>query len=93
MHRRAFVAGIGGGFLAAPLAGEAQQAGKAFRIGILGQEAADPEETRQWQAFRQVLRERGWDEGVNLRIEYGGSRATPLDSRSSRLTWFSSGWT
>jgi ABC-type uncharacterized transport system substrate-binding protein len=70
MDRRAFVAGIIGGLLAAPLAGEAQQAGKAYRIGILGQKAADPEEARQWQAFRQVLRERGWNEGVNILIEY-----------------------
>src|SRR5687768_7493875 len=70
MDRRAFLAGITGGLLAAPGAGSAQHTGKVSRVGILGQNAADPEETRQWQAFRQVLRERGWNEGVNLVIEY-----------------------
>jgi putative ABC transport system substrate-binding protein len=69
MDRRAFIAGIAGGLLAAPLAVEAQQAGKVYRIGILGQKAADPEEARQWQAFRLGLREHGWIEGRNILIE------------------------
>jgi putative ABC transport system substrate-binding protein len=56
--------------IAAPLAAETQQSGKLYQIGILGQNAADSEETRQWRAFRQVLRERGWNEGQNIRIEY-----------------------
>jgi hypothetical protein len=59
MDRRAFIAAIAGGFFAAPLATEAQQPGKVYRIGILGLNAADPEEARQWQAFRLGLRERG----------------------------------
>ena len=69
MDRREFIAGIAGGLLAAPLAVEARQAGKVYRIGILGQKAADPEEARQWQAFRSGLRERGWIEGGNILIE------------------------
>ena len=47
----------------------AQQAGKVYRVGILGQTASDPSEARLWQAFRLALRERGWREGENLRIE------------------------
>jgi len=35
MHRRAFLVTFGGGLLAAPIAAEAQQAGKVYRIGIL----------------------------------------------------------
>jgi putative ABC transport system substrate-binding protein len=54
--------------LMAPLAA-AQQAGKVSRIGILGETASDPSEARLWQAFRFALRERGWREGENLRIE------------------------
>jgi putative ABC transport system substrate-binding protein len=69
MDRRAFIAGIAGGLLAAPLAAEAQQAGKVYRIGILGQYGVDPEEARQWQAFRVGLREGGWIEGGNILIE------------------------
>jgi putative ABC transport system substrate-binding protein len=55
--------------LAAPLVGEAQPVGKVSRIGILGQTAADPSEARLWQVFRLALREYGWIEGENLRIE------------------------
>jgi putative tryptophan/tyrosine transport system substrate-binding protein len=55
--------------LMAPLAAAAQQAGKVYRVGILGQTASDPAEARLWQAFRLALRERGWREGENLRIE------------------------
>jgi hypothetical protein len=40
-----------------------------YRIGILGLHAADPEEARQWQAFRSGLRERGWIEGGDILIE------------------------
>jgi hypothetical protein len=35
MDRRAFIGTVAGGFLAAPLAAEAQQAGKVYRIGFL----------------------------------------------------------
>src|SRR5437899_2685344 len=55
--------------LLAPLAGEAQQAGKVYRVGILGEKASDPSEARLWQAFRSGLRERGWIEGKNILIE------------------------
>jgi hypothetical protein len=34
--RRAFLGTLSGGLLAAPLAAEAQQAGKVYRIGVLG---------------------------------------------------------
>ena len=56
--------------LAAPLATEAQQPGKVYRVGILGIKASDPAETRYWQAFRLSLRERGWIEGKNISMEY-----------------------
>jgi putative ABC transport system substrate-binding protein len=55
--------------LMAPLATAAQQAGKVYRVGILGLTAADPSEARLWQVFRLALRERGWREGENLLIE------------------------
>ena len=57
------------GFVLAPLVAEAQQAGKVYRVGILGEEASDPSEARLWQTFRSGLQERGWIEGKNLLIE------------------------
>src|SRR4030095_9078290 len=53
----------------APLAVWAQQPGKVYRVGILGEAASDPSEARLWQAFRSGMRERGWIEGQNILIE------------------------
>jgi putative ABC transport system substrate-binding protein len=52
-----------------PSAAKAQQAGKVYRVGILGEKASDPSEVRLWQAFRLGLRELGWIEGGNILIE------------------------
>src|SRR5713226_7815614 len=54
--------------LAVPAA-EGQQAGKMYRVGILGEKASDPSEARLWQAFRLGLRELGWIEGKNILFE------------------------
>src|SRR5438093_2774987 len=56
--------------LAVPLTAGAQPSGKVYRVGILGDKASDSDETHTWQIFRAALRERGWNEGVNIRIEY-----------------------
>jgi putative tryptophan/tyrosine transport system substrate-binding protein len=56
----------------APLAGEAQQAGKVYRVGWLGSE--NPIVGAPFlAAFRDGLRERGYVEGQNLSIEYRGT--------------------
>ena len=70
IDRRTFLAGTGAALLAAPLAAEGQQAGKVYRVGILGEKASDPSEARLWQAFRLGLRERGWIEGGDILIEF-----------------------
>ena len=44
-------------------------AGKLYRIGILGESAADASEARLWRGFRQELGTRGWIEGRNVLIE------------------------
>ena len=59
MNRRTFIT-TAAGILVAPVAVEAQQTGKVFRIGALG---ALPE------LLRQGLREAGYVEGQNLAIE------------------------
>ena len=69
MDRRAFISSVTGSLLAAPLAAEAQQAGRVYRIGVLLNKASDPAESRQWQGLWLGLRERGWIEGENILIE------------------------
>src|SRR5215813_4184347 len=56
-------------FLTAPVAAGAQPPGKVYLIGILADRAADANEILAWQIFRAGLREQGWKEGVNIRIE------------------------
>jgi putative ABC transport system substrate-binding protein len=66
MDRRAFITMVGGSILAAPLAMEAQQAGKMYRIGWLG---ITPTVQRQSEIFLQGLRDHGFVEGQNVIIE------------------------
>ena len=66
MDRRTFIGALAGGLLAAPLAGEAQQAGKVHRVGILTLVSAPPFE----EVFRQSLRDRGYLDGQNLTFEW-----------------------
>src|SRR5258705_6596073 len=73
MDRRAFIAVIGGGLLAAPLAAEAQKSEKMARVGILGigpapspQELAKSVSTNPfWLSMRQL----GWVDGQNMVVE------------------------
>lgn len=52
---------------ATPLAVEAQQAGRVWRIGVLaGSPPTTPEAARPWEALLQGLREHGYIEGQNL---------------------------
>jgi ABC-type uncharacterized transport system substrate-binding protein len=67
--RRAFIGTLAGCLLAAPLAAEGQTADRVYRLGFLGQTSA-PDLARQTAALRQGLRERGYEEGRNLVIEY-----------------------
>jgi putative tryptophan/tyrosine transport system substrate-binding protein len=67
MNRRVirFLVTLALGLLVAPLAANAQPAGKIARIGYLG-EMPEP----FTDAFRQGLRELGYSEGQNLAVEY-----------------------
>jgi ABC-type uncharacterized transport system substrate-binding protein len=68
ISRRTLLVTFAGGILAAPLAAEAQQAGKVPRIGYLGlYRAASP---HLGEAFLQGLRDLGYVEGRNVVIEY-----------------------
>ena len=69
MDRRTFLGTLTGGLLTAPLAADAQQAGKVPRIGFLG-ESSPSDRPPLLDAFRQGLRELGWVEGQNIVIDY-----------------------
>ena len=69
MERRTFMAMLTGGIVVAPLAVEAQQAGKVYRIGVLIHSSASIYE-RRIEAFRQGLRDLGYVEGKNVTLEY-----------------------
>ena len=66
MDRRAFIATVASGLLAAPLAGEAQQVAKVPKLGYLthgsSEGAAD-------SAFMRALRDLGWVDGRTIVIE------------------------
>jgi len=66
MRRRAFLSGIAS-FIATPLAAEAQQAGKMYRIGVLCQV---PCQGRAVDAFVRALRELGYVEGRTVEFDY-----------------------
>jgi putative ABC transport system substrate-binding protein len=69
MNRRRFLQTVTVSVLAAPLAADAQQAGKVPRIAFLG--ATSPSDRPHLlDAFRQGLRELGWVEGQNIAIDY-----------------------
>jgi putative ABC transport system substrate-binding protein len=67
VERRVFLGALTGGLLAAPLAAEGQQAGKVFRIGLLG---TDSGQANPMEALRAGLRDLGYVEGKNIVIEY-----------------------
>jgi putative ABC transport system substrate-binding protein len=70
VDRREFVSGVALALLATPLAAEAQQAGKVYRIGMLSSGSSIPDivgSTRQ--AFLERLSDLGWVVGQNLTLE------------------------
>src|SRR6202048_2558460 len=70
MRRREFISLLGGA-AAWPLGARAQQSEKMRRIGVLMNLAADDSEGQaRIAAFVQGLRELGWADGRNVRIDY-----------------------
>ena len=81
MDRRRFLLTSLAGAFATPCTAEAQQAGKAFRIGILGGVAlTEPAAARAWSGFFEELGRLGYAEGQNIVIERRFS-----EGRSDRL--------
>src|SRR5258708_32055846 len=71
MRRRDFIRAISGAVAAWPNAEGAQQPERVRRIGVLMAGGADePELKARIAAFQQALREFGWTDGRNVRIDY-----------------------
>jgi putative ABC transport system substrate-binding protein len=69
IDRRTFLAGTGAVILAAPLVVEAQQAGKVYRIGLIGSGTPPPPPTDQGSLLSERLRELGWVYGRDFVVE------------------------
>jgi putative ABC transport system substrate-binding protein len=70
MRRREFLGVLGGAAAAWPLAARAQD-DRVRRLGVLvNLKAEDPESQARMQAFLRGLREKGWTDGRNIRIDY-----------------------
>ena len=87
MDRRTFIGSMAGGLFAAPLAAEAQQAGKVWRVGILDGGSPTPERQALWNAFREALRNAGHVEGKNIAFEFrwGSGNIANLDALAGEL--------
>jgi len=72
MKRAALTVVLALGLLATPLAADAQQAMKVYRIGVLGNENNPP-----WDGFRRGLRDLGYVDGRNLSMEWRWSEGKP----------------
>ena len=86
MKRREFIRLLGG-TVTWPLAARAQQSDRARRIGVLMNLAVDdPEGQARLAAFAYALKELGWSEDRNLRIEtrWGGREAYMLNCSEIR---------
>ena len=75
MRRRTFIAGLGSAAMW-PLAARAQQDDRVRRIGVLTNQAEnDWQQQSSAAAFAMRLREIGWTDGKNVRIDYRWSGA------------------
>jgi putative tryptophan/tyrosine transport system substrate-binding protein len=71
VQRREFITLLGGAAVAWPRATRAQQADRIRHVGVLESRTADdPEGKVRVAVFAQGLRELGWTDGRNMRIDY-----------------------
>jgi len=88
VRRREFITLLGGAATAWPYGAGAQQSDKVRVIGVLvGSGQTDPDNLARIGAFRQALRELGWTEGRNIRIDvrWGDAVADHIKADAAEL--------
>ncbi len=76
MRRRDFISLVGGAAAAWPLAARAQQPMRKLGVLMIVAEN-EPDSRRRIAAFQQGLRDLGWQDGRNIRIEYRWAAGRP----------------
>ena len=87
IERRKFLATLGGGAVAWPLAARAQQGERVRRIGLLMGSADDREGQARVTALKQGLQQLGWTDGRNIQIEtrFAGADAGRIRAYAAEL--------
>jgi putative tryptophan/tyrosine transport system substrate-binding protein len=79
--RRAFIGTLAGSLLAAPLAGEAQRAGRIYRIGVFHVGDHIPPGL---EALRDGLKTMGYEEGKNIQLDFRNLADEDTATRTAR---------
>jgi putative ABC transport system substrate-binding protein len=82
IDRRAFLGGLALGIAAAPFAARGQQPAIPVIGALMTTAADDPESKARIAAFLQGLRELGWTDGRNVRIDYRWAAGDPERART-----------
>ena len=86
MKRREFITMLGGAAAAWPLAARAQQPERVRRIGVLMYLPADDAEGQaRLAAFTQAMKQLGWSDGHNLRIDTRYATADDIRRHAAEL--------
>jgi putative tryptophan/tyrosine transport system substrate-binding protein len=81
MRRRDFIKGIVGSAGAWPLAARAQQGEQMRRIGVLMGAAVETDQQAGLAVFKEILRQLGWMDGRNVRVEVRWAGGDPVKAR------------
>jgi putative ABC transport system substrate-binding protein len=83
MRRREFIALAGSAAVAWPLAAHGQQPAQMRQVGVLESAGIETDQQAGVAVFKEVLRQLGWIEGRNVRLEVRWSAADPAKARKN----------
>ena len=81
MQRREFITLLGGAAAAWPLIAQAQQPAQMRRVGVLESAGIETDQQAGVAVFKEVLRQLGWIDGRNVRVEVRWAGADPARAR------------